>query len=203
MEISLDLLKALRKRSGAGFTAVKEALEFANGDQEKAMMYLREKGMAKNAKRADKVAENGFIASYIHGEGGLGVLVELNSETDFAARDEKFKNLAHDIALQVAATNPEFITIESIPEEVMNRERDIAIKEIDPLKPEEIIEKIVAGKLNKFYEDNVLMEQPFFKDDSKKIKDLVNDVVAALGEKIEVGKFCRFQIKGTATYSTL
>ena len=203
MEITLEAIKALRDRTGAGFANVKEALESSKGDMEKAIIYLREKGMAKGAKRADKAASNGFIASYIHGEGSAGVLVELNSETDFAARDEKFKALAKEIALQVAATNPEYITIESVPEEILNKEREIGMKDIDPNKPQNIIDKIIEGRMQKFYEDNVLMEQKYFKDDTKKIKDLINDVVAALGEKIEVGRICRFQIRGSATYSTL
>lgn len=203
MEIKLETIKALRSRTGAGFTNVKEALEASNGDIEKAIIYLREKGMAKGAKRADKAASNGFVASYIHGEGTLGVLVELNSETDFAARDDKFKALARDLALQVAATNPEYISIESIPEAILNREKEIAMKDLDPNKPQNIIDKIIEGKMQKFYDDTVLMEQKYFKDDTKTIKDMVNDVVAALGEKIEIGRICRFQIRGAATYCTL
>lgn len=199
----MDTIKALRSRTGAGFANVKEALEASNGDMEKAVVYLREKGMAKGAKRADKAASNGFIASYIHGEGSLGVLVELNSETDFAARDDRFKNLAREIALQVAATNPEYITIESVPEEILNKEKEIAMKDLDPNKPQNILDKIVEGKMQKFYEETVLMEQKYFKDETKRVKDLIHDVVAALGEKVEVGRVCRMQIKGSATYCAL
>ena len=159
--------------------------------------------MAKGAKRADKQASNGYIATYLHGEGSVGVMVELNCETDFASKDEKFRELSKNIALHVAATNPEYIAVESVPAEIIEREKGIGMKEIDGNKPQNIIDKILEGKLRKFYEDNVLMEQKFFKDDSKTITDLVNDVVAALGEKIEVGRVCRFQIRGSATYSTL
>jgi len=203
MEITLEAIKSLRKRSGAGFTNVKEALDAARGDEEKALIYLREKGMAKGAKRADREAPNGCIVSYIHGEGSMGVLVELNSETDFAARDEKFKELAKQIALQVGATNPEYISKESIPLDVLEEERKIAMKEIDENKPKEIVTKIIEGKMQKFYQENVLLEQKYFKDESKTIEDLINDLVAALGEKIEVGRICRFQIGRSATYSTL
>jgi len=203
MKITLEAIKALRKRSGAGFTNVKEALEASGGDEEKAMVILREKGMAKGAKRADKAASNGYITSYIHGEGTVGVMIELNCETDFCSKDDKFRELAKNIALHVAATNPEYITVESVPEEIINREKEIGLKEIDPGKPQNIVDKILEGKMQKFYLDNVLTEQKFFKDETKLIKDMVNDVVAALGEKIEIGRICRFQIRGSATYSTL
>jgi elongation factor Ts len=203
MAITLDDIKTLRSRTGAGFTNVKEALEASNGDMEKAVVYLREKGMAKGAKRADRSAPNGYIVSYIHGEGSIGVLLELNAETDFTARNDKFRVLAREIALHVAAANPEYVSIEAVPAEIIAREKEIAQSEIDPKKPAEIIEKILAGKMQKFYEDNVLLEQKYFKDETKKIKDLVNDLVAAIGEKIEVGRMCRFQLAKPATYSTL
>lgn len=203
MKITLEMIKDLRNKTGAGITVVKQALEKYDGDPEKALIFLREKGLAKALKRAEKRAANGLIVSYIHGNGSLGVLLELNSETDFAAKSEKFQELAHEIALQIAANNPEYIAIENIPADVMEREKDLAIKDIDPKKPEQVREKIIEGKLQKYYLDFVLLEQPYFKDESKKIKDLINDYVAVLGEKIEIGRFCRFKLAGSAVSCNL
>jgi elongation factor Ts len=203
MKITLEMIKDLRNKTGAGINNVKEALENTGGDVEKALIYLREKGLAKAVKRADKRAENGYICSYIHGEGTLGVMVELNSETDFAARSTKFRELAREIALQVAASNPEYISVDNIPAEIMTREKDLAMKEITGNKPEAIVEKIIEGKLQKFYEDFVLLEQRYFKDESKRIKDLINETVASLGEKIEVGRFCRMKLASTTTACNL
>ncbi len=199
MKITLEMIKDLRTKTGAGVSVVKEALTKYDGDPDKSLIYLREKGLAKAEKRADKSATNGLVSSYIHGNGSLGVLLELNSETDFAAKGEKFAELAHEIALQIASSNPEYISIESIPADILKREMDLASKDIDPKKPAQVQQMIIQGKLQKFYEDFVLLEQPFFKDDSKKIKDLINDYVAVLGEKIEVGRFCRFKLSGPAT----
>lgn len=199
MNITLEMIKELRKKTGAGVNNVKEALEASSGDTEKALVYLREKGLAKAVKRADKRAENGYIYSYIHGEGSLGVMLELNSETDFAARNVIFRELAKEIALQIAASNPEYINIEDIPAEIMEREQEIAKKDIDSKKPANIVEKIIEGKMQKFYEDFVLLEQRYFKDESKTIKDLINDAVASLGEKIEVGRFCRMKLASNTT----
>jgi elongation factor Ts len=191
MKITLEMIKDLRTKTGAGVGIVKEALEKNDGNVEKALVYLREKGLAKAVKRADKRANNGYISSYIHGDGTMGVMVELNSETDFASRNVKFRELAHEIALQIAANNPEYISIENIPADIMTRERDLAMKDLDAKKPEAIKEKIIEGKLQKFYEDFVLLEQRYFKDETKRIKYLINENVASLGEKIEVGRFCR------------
>ncbi len=198
MGVSLDQIKDLRKRTGVGIQAVKEALEASNGDTEKAIIYLREKGIAKAAKRSGRVAENGFIAHYIHGDGKIGVLVEVNSETDFASRNERFREFGHDLAMHIAAAAPEYIRIEDIPEDVLNKEKDIYRKDLQG-KPEEIQEKIIEGRLKKFYEEVVLLEQPFVKDDSKKISDLLNEIVAAIGEKIEIGRFVRFEMKEPTT----
>jgi elongation factor Ts len=198
MKITLDMIKELRTKTGVGVGAVKEALEKYDGDEEKALIFLREKGLAKAVKRSEKRAVNGKIVSYIHGNGSVGVLLELNSETDFASRSEKFGELAHEIALQIAASNPEYISIEDIPAEIMEREKELAQKDIDVKKPEVVKNKIIEGKLSKFYEDFVLLEQPFFKDESKKIKDLINDYVAVLGEKIEIGRFARFKLAGSS-----
>jgi elongation factor Ts len=198
MTATLDQIKELRNATGAGISAVKEALEHSKGDREKAILYLREKGIAKAAKRADKRAENGFIAHYIHGEGTIGVLVELNSETDFTARNEKFRKLANDLAIHIAAANPQYISTEDVPEEIMKKEKELAEKGLEN-KPDEIKEKIIEGKLQKVFEDIVLLEQNFVKDDSKKIKDLLNETIAAVGEKIEIGRFVRMQISGSGT----
>jgi elongation factor Ts len=194
MASQLEQIKELRSLTGAGINNIKEALDHGKGDFEKSLLYLREKGLAKAAKRADKTASNGFIAHYIHGEGNLGVLVELNSETDFASRNEKFRELAFNIALHVAAASPEYISVDDIPSDVLEKEKKLAKASIPGNKPEEILNKIVEGRLQKFYEESVLMEQTYVKDDSKKIKDLVNDAVASIGEKIEIGKFCRIKI---------
>ncbi len=195
MSISLDQIKELRKRTGVGLHQVKEALEVSKGDMEKAVLYLREKGVAKAAKRAGRSAENGFIAHYIHGEGSIGVLLELNSETDFASRNEKFRNLAHDIAIHVAASNPEYINIEDIPADVLEKEKSVYNKDLEG-KTEQVKEKILEGKLSKFYQEVVLLEQAYVKDDSKKVKDVINEAVAAIGEKIEIGRFVRFELAG-------
>lgn len=203
MKITLEMIKDLRTKTGAGINNVKEALEISQGDTEKALVYLREKGLAKAVKRADKRAENGYIYAYIHGEGSLGVMVEMNSETDFAARSPKFRELAKEIALQIAASNPEYISIENIPADIMQREKEIAMKDLDSKKPQNIADKIIEGKLQKFYEDFVLLEQRYFKDESKTINDLINDSVAALGEKIEVGRFCRMKIASNTTSCNL
>lgn len=195
MEITLDQIKELRKATGAGVSNVKEALENSKGDMEKAIEYLREKGIAKAAKRADKQADNGFVAHYIHGEGSIGVLLELNSETDFTARNETFRSLAHDIALHIAASRPEYATREDVPADIIEKESEIA-KQGTEGKPDNVVEKIVEGRLSKFYEEVVLLDQKFVKDDSKTIGDLINDAVAAIGEKIEVGRFARIEIAG-------
>lgn len=196
MNITLDQIKELRQRTGAGVTVVKEALEESNGDMQAAIEYLRKKGVAKAAKRADKHAENGFIAHYVHGEGAIAVLLELNSETDFTARNERFRSVAKDIAIHIAASNPEYISIEDIPAEILEKEKMVANEGVDANKPAEIAEKIIEGRLQKFYEQCVLLEQVYVKDETKKIKDLMNETISAIGEKIEIGRFCRFEIAG-------
>lgn len=199
MTTQLEQIKELRNRTGAGINIIKEALEHSKGDSEKALLFLREKGLAKATKRSDKTAANGFIAHYVHGEGNLAVLVEINTETDFASRNEKFRELAFNIALHIAASAPEYINIEDIPAELLKKEREIAKGSIDGNKPEEIVNKIIDGRMEKFYQETVLLEQAYVKDESKKIKDLINDTVAAIGEKIEIGRFCRLKINASAT----
>jgi elongation factor Ts len=203
MKITLETIKELRAKTGAGLAIVKEALETSKGDFDKALLILREKGLAKAVKRAGKRAENGYICSYIHGDGSLGILLELNSETDFASKSEIFRTLAKEIALQIAASNPEYIDILNIPKDIIDRETNLAKQDMDPKKPADIAKKIIDGRMQKFYQDFVLLEQKYFKDETKTIKDLINDSVAVLGEKIEVGRFVRFIIGDSAASSNL
>jgi len=198
MSISLDQIKELRKRTGAGINKVKEALEKSDGDVEKAIQYLREKGIAKAASRAGRSVSNGFIGHYIHSDGTIGVIVEINCETDFAARSDKLRELAHDTALHIAASDPQYISIENIPPEILEKEKRVYKKDLDR-KPAQVQEKILEGRLKKFYESEVLLEQPYVRDDSKKFKDVLNDAIAAIGEKIEIGRFARIQISKPAT----
>ncbi|MCA9385919.1 elongation factor Ts [Candidatus Dojkabacteria bacterium] len=196
--ITLEQIKDLRKRTGVGINHVKEALEESEGDIEKAILYLRKKGIAKAAKRSENSTNYGYIASYIHGDGQIGVIVEVNTETDFAARNEKVREIAYDLALHVAASDPQYTSVEDIPEEVITREKEVFEKDLEG-KPEGVAAKILEGKLQKFYEEVVLEEQVFLKDETKKVKDLINDTVAAIGEKIIIGRFARIQIAGGAS----
>lgn len=198
-DISMDQIKELRKRTGVGINYVKEALEESKGDLDKAILYLRKKGIAKAAKRAGREADYGYIASYVHGDGLIGVLVEVNTETDFAARNEKLREFAHDVALHIAANDPQYVRIEDIPEEIIEKEKAVFEKDLEG-KPDNVKENILKGKLNKFYEEVVLLEQKFLKDDSKKVLDVQNELVAAIGEKIEVGRMARIKIAAAATY---
>jgi elongation factor Ts len=193
-DISLDAIKELRAKSGVGIHKVKEALKETDGDMEEAMIYLREKGMAKAAKRSGNATNNGMIGHYIHGN-GIGILVEIQSETDFASGSEKFQEFAKELAMHVAAKSPEYIDIDSIPEKVIETEKKVYAKDLEG-KPENIQEKILEGKLAKFYEDVVLMEQDYVRDEDKKIKDLLNELIAALGERIVIKKFVRMELGG-------
>lgn len=198
MSVSLEQIKELRKMTGAGITQVKEALKETDGDMQKAVLYLRERGMAKAAKRAGKDSNYGIVGHYIHGDGTIGVLVEVNSETDFAARSDRFKELVHNLALHIAAQDPQYVEIDDIPEEVIEEEKAVFRKDLEG-KPEGVQEKIMEGKLAKFYEEVVMMEQVYVKDDSKKVKDLINDAVSAIGENIQIGRFARIMIAGPAS----
>lgn len=194
MAVTIDQIKKLRAQTGAGLSDCKEALEASKGDIEKAYDYLRQKGMAKAQKRAEKEANNGFIGSYIH-NGKIGVLVELNCETDFVARNEKFQDLARDIAMHIAASTPLYISTDEVPEEVLEKERKIYKEELlKEGKPEKIIDNIVEGKLNKYYEEVVLLKQLFVKDNSKKIEDLLNEAISSIGEKVLISRFVRFEV---------
>ncbi len=194
-QISLDLIKQLRERTAAGFSDCKKALEEAAGDIERAVDILRKKGLAIAAKRATKEAKEGIVEAYIHANRKIGVLVEINCETDFVARTEEFKEFAHNVAMQIAATNPISISREEVPPEVLEREKKIYEEQLrEAGKPENVIPKIMEGKLEKFYKENVLLEQPFIKNPELTIQDLLNELISKTGEKIVIKRFARFQI---------
>lgn len=195
-KITLDAIKSLRAKTGVGIHQVKEALQASGGDEEKAVLYLREKGIAKATKRAGNATNNGLIAHYIH-NGSIGVMVELQSETDFASNSDEFQQIGKEIAMHIAAQSPEYVDIESIPAEVLETEKKVFAKDLEG-KPENIQEKILEGKLQSFYAETVLLEQDYVRDDSKKIKDLISDAVAALGESIKVGRFVRVNLGADA-----
>jgi elongation factor Ts len=194
-QISLELIKQLRERTAAGFSDCKKALEEAGGDIEKAIDILRKKGLAIAAKRAGKEAKEGIVEAYIHANKKIGVLVEINCETDFVARTDEFREFAHNVAMQIAATNPISITREEVPSEVLEREKRIYEEQLrEAGKPENVIPKILEGKLEKFYKENVLLEQPFIKNPELTIQDLLNELMSKTGEKIVIRKFARFQV---------
>lgn len=193
MTIDINLIKQLRDLTGAGVADVKEALEEAQGDIEKAKDVLRLKGQKSAAKRTERSASQGLVGSYVHSNGKIGVLVEVNCETDFVARTADFQELVHNIALQIAAASPEYVKSEDIPAEIIAKEKSICAEEMaDEKKPEAIIEKIIEGKLQKFYSSVCLVNQPFIKDDKKKIQDLITETIAKTGENIQVRRFVRF-----------
>jgi len=194
-QISLELIKQLRERTAAGFSDCKKALEEAGGDIEKAIDILRKKGLAIAAKRAGKEAKEGIVEAYIHANKKIGVLVEINCETDFVARTDEFREFAHNVAMQIAATNPISITREEVPTEVLEREKRIYEEQLrEAGKPENVIPKILEGKLEKFYRENVLLEQPFIKNPELTIQDLLNELMSKTGEKIVIRRFARFQV---------
>lgn len=195
MSVSAQEVKELRDKTGAGMMDCKEALVEADGDQEKAMTLLREKGKAAAEKKRSRTANEGVIAYYVHGDNKIGVLVELNCETDFVARNEDFQELGREIAMQVAAMDPMVVRPEDLPEEVIEREKDIYAKHAAD-KPDHVVEKIVEGKMEKFYSKACLMEQEYIRDSDKTIRDLVNEMVAVVGEKIKVARFERMEVGG-------
>ncbi len=195
MKITAKMVKELRDRTGAGMMDCKKALEASGGDEEKALAWLREKGLSKAQKRAGKEASEGMIGSYIHMNGKIGVLVEINCETDFVAKSDKFQEFAKNVAMQIAAASPMYVSPEDIPEEVLEREKEIYRKQAEGEgKPEKIIPRIVEGKLKKFYKEVCLLEQPYIRDDSLTIQDLLNELVSVLGEKIVIRRFVRFEV---------
>lgn len=193
MEINADLVKKLRKKSSAGMMDCKKALVESKGNMEKAEEILKEKGLAKASKKASRVAKEGIIHSYIHPGSKVGVLLEVNCETDFVARNEMFKNMVHDITLHIAALGPLYVSQEDVPREVLDEEKELYKKQaLNEGKPENIVEKIAEGKLKKYYEENCLLEQPFVKDSDKKIGDLVKENIAKIGENIVIRRFARY-----------
>jgi elongation factor Ts len=192
-EVSAQLVKELREKTGAGMMDCKKVLAEAGGDLAKAEELLRKKGLAAAAKKSSRAATEGAVASYIHMGGKIGVLVEVNCETDFVARTEGFQALVKDVAMQIAATAPSWVRRDEVPQDVIAKELEIAKAQMrDQKKPEAILEKIAQGKLEKFYETNCLMEQPFVKDDKKKVQDVLTEAVAKIGENIQVRRFARF-----------
>ncbi|WAM34585.1 translation elongation factor Ts [Caldicellulosiruptor morganii] len=192
--ISAEMVKELREKTGAGMMDCKKALEDANGDMEKAIELLRERGLAKAAKKASRVAAEGIVESYIHGNGRIGVLVEINCETDFVARNEEFRQFAKDIAMQIAAANPKYVSREEIPQDVIEKERAILRQQaLNEGKPEHVVDKIVEGRLEKFFEEVCLLEQPWIKNPDMKIKDLLTEKIAKIGENIVIRRFARFE----------
>lgn len=197
MKITAQMVKELREATGAGILDAKKALESSSGDFEKATALLREKGLARAAKKATREANEGLIELYSHPGGRVGVILEINCETDFVARNDAFEALAHDVALQIAAMNPRYIGKNDVPEADMADEREILTKQaLSEGKPDHIVAKIVDGRMRKFYEEYCLLAQPFIKDDARTIQDLLNDAIAMLGENIVVRRFQRYELGG-------
>jgi len=194
-KITAQMVKELRERTKAGMMDCKKALEESQGDMEKAIAWLRQKGLAVAAKRAGRATAEGVVSSYIHAGGKLGVLVEVNCETDFVAKTDQFKEFARDIAMQIAATNPVAIRREDVPEEFVEKEKQILINQAKETgKPDHIIEKIVQGRLEKMYKEVCLLEQPFVKNPDVTIQDLLNELIGKLGENITIRRFARYQV---------
>ncbi len=191
---SADEIKRLREETGAGMSDVRNALLWAEGDHERAKARLGELGQAKAEKKAERAANEGLVGSYIHAGGKIGVLVEVNCETDFVARNERFKELIRDVAMHVAAMSPRYLDRAAVPEDVAAEVKSELEKTVPPGKPPEIVEKIVTGKLNKWFEEHTLLEQPFVKDDSQTVGELVNAVSGILGEKIRVRRYVKFAL---------
>jgi len=195
MSVDAKKVKNLRDKTGAGMMDCKKALVESSGDMEKAVDYLRKTGITKAEKKSARIAKEGLIYSYIHQGNRLGVLLDIGCETDFVAKTEGFKDIAHNISMQIAATNPIAIRREDVDPELTDREKSIYHEQAKSSgKPEEIIDKIVEGKLNKFFQDNCLLEQTFIKDSEKNIQDIINEIIVTLGENISVNRFTRFAI---------
>jgi elongation factor Ts len=195
MTISAGLVKELRERTGIGMMECKKALEESNGDIENAITVLRKKGHARAKDKMGRQAKEGSIGSYIHLNGKIGVLVEVNCESDFVARNEEFQELVKNIALHIAAADPQYVSSEDVPQEVLEEEKEIIREQFkDSGKPAEIIEKIVQGKLSKFYQEACLLDQLYIKDDKMAVKELVTAFIAKFGEKVVISRFARFEL---------
>ncbi len=195
MAVDAKLVKTLREMTGAGVLDCKKALEETGGNLEEAVELLRKKGIAKAAKKASRETKEGIIHAYIHAGGRVGVLLELNCETDFVARNDLFKELANEIALQIAAMKPKYVSREDVPREIVEKEGEI-IREaaLAEGKPQHIAEKIAEGRLEKFFKEVCLLEQPYIRDDKKTIEELIKEYIAKIGENIKVSRFCRYEI---------
>ena len=199
VEITASLVKSLREKTGAGMVDCKNALVEASGNEEQAIEILRKKGMATAGKKAGRVTAEGVVGSYIHMGGKVGVLVEINCERDFVARGEEFQQLVKDVAMHIAASDPKYLNREAVPAGELDKEREIETEKLkadqkNANKPQDVINKIIEGKLNKFYEENVLLDQPFVKDPSKTIGELVTEKIASIKENISVRRFTRYKM---------
>ena len=195
MAVSASQVKELRERTGAGMMDCKKALEEAGGDMDKAIEILREKGLSAAAKKAGRIATEGVVESYIHAGGRIGVLVEINCETDFVAKTDTFKEFARDIAMQIAASSPKYVRKEDVPQEELDKEREILRNQaLNEGKPEKVVDKIVEGRIGKYYEENCLLEQQFVKDPDKTISQLLNEKIAQIGENISIRRFVRYEL---------
>jgi|TARA_B100001996_G_scaffold379107_1_gene364304 elongation factor Ts len=195
MSVDAKTVKVLREKTGAGMMDCKRALVETNGDLEKAVEELRKAGVAKAEKKGSRAAQEGLIYSYIHHGGRLGVLLEVNCETDFVAKTDGFKDLVHNLSIQITATNPVSVSRDNVSEDLVKKEKNIYMEQAkSSKKPDNVIEKIVEGKMDKYFQENCLLEQPFIKDPDKTIKDLITEAIATLGENISVGRYMRFAI---------
>ena len=195
MNITTDMIKELRKLTGAGVLNCKKALEAAGGDLTKASESLKKKGLVKAAKKADREVKEGLVGFYVHAGSRVAALVELNCETDFVARTDYFQTLAHDLAMQVVAARPLYLSVESIPAEVLEEQKKTYHAQSENAgKPDHIIERIIEGKLRKYHEDSCLLEQPFIKDGDKSVAELIQESIAKLGENIIIRRFVRFEV---------
>jgi len=195
MEISASVVKELRDKTGAGMMDCKKALGETDGDLDKAVDYLRQKGLAAAAKRADRLAADGAVGAYVHPGGKIGVLIEINCETDFVARTTEFQALLKDIAMQVAAANPRYVKRDEVPAEEFEKEKQIYRQQaLESGKPEKVVDKIVEGKIERFYSEVCLLEQSFIKDPDKKVFEIVNEAIAKMGENIQIRRFARYHL---------
>ena len=195
MQITAQMVKELRDMTGAGMMDCKKALQASEGDMEKAVKWLRENDLAAADKKAGRIAAEGIVDSYIHEGGRIGVLIEVNIETDFAAKNDEFKALVRDMAMQVAAMNPLYVKREDIPEDVIEHEREIArVQAIKSGKPEKIVEKIVDGRIEKYFQEVCLLEQAYIRDDSKTCEQLIKEMIGKIGENIQVRRFVRYEM---------
>jgi len=195
MTVSIEMIKQIRELTGAGVLDCKKALEQTEGDLEAASEILKQKGLAAAAKKANRVAGDGLVEAYVHAGGKLGVLVEVNCETDFVARTDEFQTFCHDVAMQIAAVDPKWISRDDVPEDVLDEQKDAIRAELaGENKPEHVMDRIIEGKLRKFYEKNCLLDQQFIRNEDQTVQQLLTETIAKLGENIVIARFARFQI---------